>query len=121
MELFEKRMHLPVICLDHSERFLKLLEGVSDPKKAKNHRFKMIASFEQAAQMISKSVGKLPKFLVQGTLYPDVVESSPGHKHSATIKSHHNVGGLPENLRFKLIEPLRELFKDEVRELGRRF
>lgn len=119
MELFEKKMYLPVICLDHSQRFLKKLEGVSDPeKKRKIIGAEFIASFEEAAQLIAKS-GKLPKFLVQGTLYPDVVESSPGHKHSATIKSHHNVGGLPENLRFQLIEPLRDLFKDEVRELGR--
>lgn len=57
---------------------------------------------------------------MQGTLYPDVIESSPGHKHAVTIKSHHNVGGLPKDLKFKLIEPLRDLFKDEVRELGRK-
>ncbi len=125
MELFKQRLHLPVTRLDHSERFLKKLEGVSDPeRKRKIIGAEFIASFEEAAQIISQSVGQLPKYLVQGTLYPDVVESSPGHKgsgkHSATIKSHHNVGGLPENLRFQLIEPLRELFKDEVRELGKR-
>ena len=67
--------------------------------------------------------GVKPTFLVQGTLYPDVIESCPppgsGQKHSHTIKSHHNVGGLPKDLQFELVEPLRELFKDEVREMGR--
>ena len=67
--------------------------------------------------------GVKPRFLVQGTLYPDVIESCPppgsGQKHSHTIKSHHNVGGLPKDLQFQLVEPLRELFKDEVREMGR--
>jgi GMP synthase (glutamine-hydrolysing) len=120
MELFEKKLHLLVTCLDHSAKFLSKLAGVSDPeKKRKIIGAEFIHSFEEAAEKISRQVGKLPEFLVQGTLYPDVIESSPGHKHSMTIKSHHNVGGLPENLRFKLIEPLRELFKDEVRELGR--
>ncbi len=120
MELFSQKLHLPVTCLDHTERYLEKLEGVSDPeKKRKIIGAEFIASFEVAAQTIFQSIGKLPQFLVQGTLYPDVVESSPGHKHSMTIKSHHNVGGLPENLRFQLIEPLRELFKDEVRVLGR--
>lgn len=120
MELFEKQLHLPVVCLDHSKRFLKALENVTDPEqKRKIIGSEFIASFEEAAQTIAKKIGKLPRFLVQGTLYPDVIESSPGHKHSATIKSHHNVGGLPKNLRFELIEPLRELFKDEVRELGK--
>jgi GMP synthase (glutamine-hydrolysing) len=121
MALFEKDLHLPVICLDHSERFLAKLTGVSDPeKKRKIIGAEFIASFEEAAETIAKRVGKLPRYLVQGTLYPDVIESSPGHKHAATIKSHHNVGGLPENLRFQLVEPLRELFKDEVRLLGKR-
>ncbi len=120
MKLFQQSLNLPVVCLDHSDRFMKKLDGVSDPeKKRKIIGAEFIASFEEAAQTISRTIGKLPRFLVQGTLYPDVVESSPGHKHSATIKSHHNVGGLPENLRFQLIEPLRDLFKDEVRELGR--
>lgn len=120
MHLFEKKLHLPVTCLDHSQKFLKKLEGVTDPEqKRKIIGAEFIESFEEAAQQISRKVGKLPGFLVQGTLYPDVIESSPGHKHSVTIKSHHNVGGLPKNLRFKLIEPLRLLFKDEVRKLGR--
>ncbi|MEO5970161.1 MAG: glutamine-hydrolyzing GMP synthase [Bdellovibrionia bacterium] len=121
MEMFSKNLHLPVTCLDHSERFLNKLQGVSDPEqKRKIIGSEFISSFEEAAQMISQTVGSLPQYLVQGTLYPDVVESSPGHKHAATIKSHHNVGGLPKNLRFQLIEPFCELFKDEVREMGRR-
>jgi len=121
MTLFQQRLHLPVICIDAKDRFLSELAGVSDPeKKRKIIGAEFITCFEEAAKTIGERIGKRPDYLVQGTLYPDVIESSPGHKHAATIKSHHNVGGLPENLRFKLIEPLRELFKDEVRELGRR-
>lgn len=129
MDLFRKHLQLPVTCLDHSERFMQKLKGISDPeKKRKIIGAEFIASFEEAAETISAQIGQLPRFLVQGTLYPDVVESSPApgsktakdSKHSVTIKSHHNVGGLPENLRFKLVEPLRDLFKDEVRELGKK-
>jgi GMP synthase (glutamine-hydrolysing) len=121
MELFQKQLHLPVACLDRSEVFLSKLKGVTDPeKKRKIIGAEFIQSFEEAAEMIASRLGTLPKYLVQGTLYPDVVESSPGHQHSVTIKSHHNVGGLPENMRFGLIEPLRELFKDEVRALGKK-
>ena len=120
MELFEKQLHLPVTCLDRSEEFLSKLKGVEDPeKKRKIIGSEFIVGFEEAAKRVSQTLDHLPEFLVQGTLYPDVIESSPGHKHSVTIKSHHNVGGLPQNLRFQLIEPLRELFKDEVRELGK--
>ncbi len=120
MQLFRDQLHLPVQCLDHSQRYLEKLRGVTDPeKKRKIIGAEFILSFEEAAEQVSKDIGHLPEFLVQGTLYPDVIESSPGHKHSVTIKSHHNVGGLPENLRFELIEPLRELFKDEVRALGK--
>jgi GMP synthase (glutamine-hydrolysing) len=135
MKMFSDNLHLPVTCVDASERFLSKLAGVSDPeKKRKIIGSEFIQIFEEAAGNVAKNVasatGKLPEFLVQGTLYPDVIESSPapgaagevgdGRKHSATIKSHHNVGGLPKDLRFKLIEPLRQLFKDEVRELGRK-
>lgn len=121
MELFKKKLHLPVTRLDHSERYLKKLEGISDPeKKRKIIGAEFIQSFEEAAELIASQVGSLPRFLVQGTLYPDVIESSAGHLSSSMIKSHHNVGGLPEGLRFQLIEPLRELFKDEVRILGRK-
>jgi GMP synthase (glutamine-hydrolysing) len=121
MDMFEKNLHLPVTCVDASERFLRELEGVADPeKKRKIIGAEFITAFNDAAEAVSKKLGILPAFLVQGTLYPDVIESSPGHKHAATIKSHHNVGGLPKDLKFKLIEPFRELFKDEVREIGRR-
>lgn len=120
MAMFREKLHLPVTCVDASERFLSRLKGVTDPEqKRKIIGAEFIAVFDEAAQQVSRTLGHSPQFLVQGTLYPDVIESSPGHKHSATIKSHHNVGGLPKDLRFKLIEPLRELFKDEVREMGK--
>jgi GMP synthase (glutamine-hydrolysing) len=113
---FRDVMHLSVIAVDARERFLAKLEGVEDPERKRiiiGHEF--IAVFEEEA-------AKIPgvKYLVQGTLYPDVIESkTPGSKAGHKIKSHHNVGGLPEEMDFKLIEPLRALFKDEVRELGR--
>jgi GMP synthase (glutamine-hydrolysing) len=125
MKMFREELKLPVRCIDASERFLGKLKGVSDPEtKRKIIGSEFITVFDEAAADVARDLklpgGKLPAFLVQGTLYPDVIESSPGHGHSVTIKSHHNVGGLPKNLRFKLIEPLRDLFKDEVRELGRK-
>jgi GMP synthase (glutamine-hydrolysing) len=127
MKMFQERLHLPVACWDASDRFLTKLAGVEDPeKKRKIIGAEFIAIFDEHAKKLSGQLGHLPEFLVQGTLYPDVIESSPppgeggGKRHSATIKSHHNVGGLPKDLRFQLIEPLRDLFKDEVRELGRR-
>jgi GMP synthase (glutamine-hydrolysing) len=113
---FRDVMHLRVIAIDARERFLKKLEEVEDPERKRitiGHEF--IAVFEEEA-------AKIPgvKYLVQGTLYPDVIESkTPDSKAGHKIKSHHNVGGLPEEMDFKLIEPLRALFKDEVRELGR--
>jgi GMP synthase (glutamine-hydrolysing) len=121
MKMFKDTLHLPVDCVDASERFLSKLAGVTDPeKKRKIIGAEFIAVFDESAKKIGDAIGHLPGFLVQGTLYPDVIESSPGHKHAATIKSHHNVGGLPKDIKFKLIEPLRELFKDEVRELGKK-
>jgi GMP synthase (glutamine-hydrolysing) len=121
MKMFAEKLHLPVTCVDVSERFLTKLAGVTDPeKKRKIIGAEFIAVFDEAALKVAKVIGHQPAYLVQGTLYPDVIESSPGHKHSVTIKSHHNVGGLPKDMKFKLIEPLRDLFKDEVRELGRR-
>jgi GMP synthase (glutamine-hydrolysing) len=125
MKMFEDELKLPVQCVDASVRFLSKLKGVTDPeKKRKIIGAEFIAVFDEAAESVAKRVGlaagKVPGFLVQGTLYPDVIESSPGHKHAVTIKSHHNVGGLPKDLKFKLIEPLRDLFKDEVREMGRK-
>ncbi|MFI8949274.1 glutamine-hydrolyzing GMP synthase [Streptomyces sp. NPDC053750] len=104
--------------VDASERFLKALAGVSDPEeKRKIIGREFIRVFEQAQAEIIADQGPAVEFLVQGTLYPDVVESGGG-TGTANIKSHHNVGGLPEDLEFKLIEPLRKLFKDEVRMVG---
>jgi len=102
--------------VDASERFLSQLKGVIDPEEKRKIIGRVfIQVFEEEAQKI-----KDVKFLAQGTLYPDVIESTSFKGPSATIKSHHNVGGLPEQMNLKLIEPLRELFKDEVRELGRK-
>ena len=120
MKMFKDKLHLPVTCVDASERFLTKLQGVTDPeKKRKIIGAEFIAVFDEAAAAVGKQIGHMPECLVQGTLYPDVIESSPGHKHSVTIKSHHNVGGLPKDMRFRLVEPLRMLFKDEVRQMGR--
>ncbi|GAQ82817.1 GMP synthase [Klebsormidium nitens] len=124
MATFEKDLHLPVTCVDASERFLSKLAGVTDPeKKRKIIGGEFIAVFDEFALEIQKKYGKLPSILVQGTLYPDVIESCPppgsDKKHSHTIKSHHNVGGLPKDLKFKLVEPLKWLFKDEVRAMGK--
>ncbi len=106
-----------LVTVDARERFLTALAGVSDPEtKRKIIGREFIRVFEQAAADISAEEGGI-RFLVQGTLYPDVVESGGG-TGTATIKSHHNVGGLPEDLKFELVEPLRTLFKDEVRLLG---
>lgn len=104
--------------VDAEERFLKALAGVSDPEqKRKIIGREFIRVFEQAQAEIIADQGPAVEFLVQGTLYPDVVESGGG-TGAANIKSHHNVGGLPEDLEFQLIEPLRKLFKDEVRMVG---
>lgn len=109
-----------ILAVDESARFLGALEGVTDPEeKRKIIGREFIRSFEAAQRQLldeAGSAGKDIKFLVQGTLYPDVVES--GGDGAANIKSHHNVGGLPEDLDFELVEPLRDLFKDEVRVIG---
>ena len=104
--------------VDAREKFLNALAGVTDPeKKRKIIGAEFIRSFEEAARTLSAN--ESIDFLVQGTLYPDVVESgADGSGLTANIKSHHNVGGLPDDLQFTLIEPLRTLFKDEVREVG---
>jgi GMP synthase (glutamine-hydrolysing) len=114
---FRRHLGIDLRVVDASERFLRLLTGVSDPEEKRKIIGKtFIDVFEDAA----RSVGTGVEYLVQGTLYPDVIESSsPRGGPSVTIKTHHNVGGLPERLPFKLIEPLRELFKDEVRAVGR--
>jgi GMP synthase (glutamine-hydrolysing) len=113
---FRELLHLNVVAVDARERFLRKLRGVEDPERKRviiGHEF--IDVFEQEAAKISGV-----KFLVQGTLYPDVIESkTPQSKAGQKIKSHHNVGGLPAKMGLSLIEPLRSLFKDEVRELGR--
>ncbi|MFZ1320499.1 MAG: glutamine-hydrolyzing GMP synthase [Ignavibacteria bacterium] len=115
IELFEKHYRLNLIFINASELFLKRLKGIFDPeKKRKIIGRTFIEVFEKEAKKI-----KGVKFLVQGTLYPDVIESVTTNGPSSTIKTHHNVGGLPEKMKLKLIEPFRELFKDEVRELGK--
>jgi GMP synthase (glutamine-hydrolysing) len=114
---------LNVVAVDASERFLAKLAGVTDPeRKRKAIGNEFIAVFDDEAKKIfeaEKSSGEEVAWLVQGTLYPDVIESASVHGPSHVIKSHHNVGGLPENMKLKLIEPLRDLFKDEVRRIGR--
>ncbi|CAI5457660.1 unnamed protein product, partial [Closterium sp. Yama58-4] len=123
MAMFEADLHLPVTCVDASDRFLSKLKGVTDPeRKRRIIGAEFIGVFDDFASELEAKLGHRPECLVQGTLYPDVIESCPppgsGKKHSHTIKSHHNVGGLPENMRFTLVEPLKWLFKDEVRKIG---
>ena len=111
-----------LVTIDVADKFLAELKGVTEPEtKRKTIGREFIRAFETAeAELVAEAAnaGKKIRFLVQGTLYPDVVESGGG-SGTATIKSHHNVGGLPEDLQFELVEPLRELFKDEVRAIGR--
>jgi GMP synthase (glutamine-hydrolysing) len=125
-----EELKLNVVAADASERFLSRLAGVTDPeKKRKIIGNEFIAVFDDEAKKIwesgatgseaEKSSGEEIAWLVQGTLYPDVIESASVHGPSHVIKSHHNVGGLPEDMKLKLIEPLRDLFKDEVRRIGR--
>lgn len=113
------RLGLRLDAVDATERFLGKLKGISDPeKKRKIIGNEFIRVFEREARRIEKDEGKV-KWLVQGTLYPDVIESRSVRGPSQVIKSHHNVGGLPEKMKLKLIEPLKDLFKDEVRKIGR--
>ena len=118
---FVEATGIKLIAVDASEDFLTALKGVSEPeKKRKIIGEKFIRTFEKAQRQVIEEAGasgKEVKFLVQGTLYPDVVESGGGDG-AANIKSHHNVGGLPKDIKFQLIEPLRTLFKDEVRAIG---
>ncbi|MEZ5930620.1 MAG: glutamine-hydrolyzing GMP synthase [Alphaproteobacteria bacterium] len=114
VSLFRDHFHIPLVHADEGELFLERLDGVSDPEKKR----KIIgATFIDVFEAESEKIGGAD-FLAQGTLYPDVIESVSFKGPSVTIKSHHNVGGLPERMRMKLVEPLRELFKDEVRALG---
>ena len=115
VNLFRYHFKIPLIYVNAENSFLKILEGVIDPEdKRKRIGKEFISIFEREA----KKFGGV-KYLAQGTLYPDVIESVSSKGPSATIKSHHNVGGLPEKMKLKLVEPLRELFKDEVRQLGK--
>ena len=113
------KLGLHLVAVDATRRFLSRLAGVTDPEaKRKIIGNEFIGVFEQEALRIEKEAGKV-EWLVQGTLYPDVIESRSVRGPSQVIKSHHNVGGLPEKMALKLIEPLKELFKDEVRRIGR--
>ena len=122
MEIFDKQFHIPVQYVHARDRFLAQLKGITDPEEKRRlvgHEF--ISVFEEESHRLGPF-----DYLAQGTLYPDVIESADtnvdpktGERIAVKIKSHHNVGGLPENLRFKLVEPLRKLFKDEVRKVAR--
>ena len=115
METFQKNLGVKVIHVDATEKFMTDLKGIIDPEQKRKIIGKdFIDVFQEQAQKIQGV-----KWLAQGTIYPDVIESAGGKtKKAHNIKSHNNVGGLPETLNLKLLEPLRELFKDEVRELG---
>lgn len=120
LSLFRDHYHIPVIHAQEEARFLQALEGIEDPEQKRKIIGKLfIDVFEAEAQKLAQEEKGAPLFLAQGTLYPDVIESvSLTGGPSVTIKSHHNVGGLPERMNLALVEPLRELFKDEVRALG---
>jgi GMP synthase (glutamine-hydrolysing) len=115
MDTFARHMHVKVVHVDASAQFFSALKGVSDPEEKRKIIGRLFVDvFQQESKRIRGA-----RWLAQGTIYPDVIESAGGAtKKATTIKSHHNVGGLPETLHLKLLEPLRELFKDEVRELG---
>ena len=118
--MFRDHFHMRLKAVDAADLFLDRLAGVSDPEtKRKIIGNAFVEVFDAAARDIAEEAGERPAFLAQGTLYPDVIESVSFKGPSATIKTHHNVGGLPEKLDFEVIEPFRELFKDEVREIGR--
>jgi GMP synthase (glutamine-hydrolysing) len=115
MEMFAGRLHAKVIHVDATEQFMQKLANVEDPEAKRKIIGKEFVEVFQAQASLLKNA----KWLAQGTIYPDVIESGGAKsKKAVTIKSHHNVGGLPEQLGLKLLEPLRDLFKDEVRELG---
>ena len=117
---FNDHIKLRLEAVDATEIFLSRLEGITDPERKRviiGNTF--VEVFEKETDKISKELDRRPAFLAQGTLYPDVIESVSFKGPSATIKTHHNVGGLPEKLGFEILEPFRELFKDEVREIGK--
>ncbi|MFN2432198.1 MAG: glutamine-hydrolyzing GMP synthase [Gemmatimonadota bacterium] len=111
-----RHMRLNLVAVDAGRRFLDALLGVTDPEEK---RRRVGRAFVEVFDAEAAKLGRDVQFLVQGTLYPDVVESASGGGPAVTIKTHHNVGGLPENMRLSVVEPLRELFKDEVRQVGR--
>jgi GMP synthase (glutamine-hydrolysing) len=113
VQTFDRHFHVPLIHLDRQDVFLDRLAGVTDPEQK---RRAIGETFIRVFEEVAREQGPETKFLVQGTLYPDVIES--GSRTAARIKSHHNVGGLPEDMDFELVEPLRDLFKDEVRTVG---
>ncbi|MDK9695101.1 MAG: glutamine-hydrolyzing GMP synthase [Siculibacillus sp.] len=119
--MFRDHFHIPLVHVDAADLFIGELEGVVDPEQKRKIIGRLfIETFEAEAKKLAADGEGAPTFLAQGTLYPDVIESvSFSGGPSVTIKSHHNVGGLPERMNMKLVEPLRELFKDEVRALGR--
>jgi GMP synthase (glutamine-hydrolysing) len=121
VSMFRDHFNIPLVHVDASDLFIGQLEGEVDPEKKRKIIGRLfIEVFEEQAKKIAEDGKGSPSFLAQGTLYPDVIESvSFSGGPSVTIKSHHNVGGLPERMNMKLVEPLRELFKDEVRALGR--
>jgi GMP synthase (glutamine-hydrolysing) len=114
VETFGHHFHVPLVHVDAKERFLAKLDGVTDPEAKRS------AIGEEFIRVFEEESGKLGtlRYLVQGTLYSDVIESGGDESVAATIKSHHNVGGLPDDIDFELVEPLRMLFKDEVRRVG---
>ena len=115
----KEKLELNLVAVDATDRFLNKLAGVTDPeRKRKIIGNEFIEVFDEEAHRIERLIGRVD-FLVQGTLYPDVIESRSVRGPSQTIKTHHNVGGLPEKMKLRLIEPLKDLFKDEVRRIGR--
>ncbi|MEP0821916.1 MAG: glutamine-hydrolyzing GMP synthase [Ignavibacterium sp.] len=125
VDAFRSQFHIPLTLIDASEEFLARLRGVTDPEQKRKIIGKaFIDIFEKEAKSLESEARAKHQsrfeFLAQGTLYPDVIESVSFKGPSVTIKTHHNVGGLPERMNFRLLEPFRELFKDEVREVGRR-
>jgi GMP synthase (glutamine-hydrolysing) len=122
VETFRKTFRMHLTYVDATEEFLGRLKGITDPEQKRKIIGKtFIDVFEQHAHRLEQETSGEPfAFLAQGTLYPDVIESVSLKGPSVTIKTHHNVGGLPEKMKFRLVEPFRELFKDEVREVGRR-